>query len=88
MCIWPPPYWYWKCQYKHPRESAAATDDLAQQRLGVEIVADSGEGHQTPPERLNKGPTVIPIKSPSNLQREEIELSVQQLVLCSLLDFI
>ena len=63
------PYWYWKCQYKNPREGAAATDDLAQQSLGVEIVADGGESHQTPPERLNKGPTVIAIKSPGNLQK-------------------
>lgn len=68
MCIWRPPYWYGQSQYKDPRESTAAPDDFAQQRLGVEIVADSGERHQTPPERLHKGPTVVAIKSPSNLQ--------------------
>ena len=30
-------------------QRAAAADDLAQQRLGVQIVADRGEGHQAPP---------------------------------------
>ena len=78
---------YGEGQYEDPTESTEATDELAEEGAGLEVISHRGERHQTPPERLHEGPTVIPIKSPSNLQREEIELSVEQLFHCSLLDF-
>ena len=39
-----------------PGDSAQATDKLAHESRGVHVVANSGEGHQPPPEAVIEGP--------------------------------
>ena len=61
--------WYREGQNEDPGNRTETTDKLAHEGGGVHVVPHSCQGHQTPPERLNKSPTVIPIESPRDLQR-------------------
>ena len=45
------------------RDGREAADQLAQVRPRVEVVADGGDGHEAPPERLDECPREVGIAS-------------------------
>ena len=43
---------------KNPSKSTEATNEPPKECLRIKIIAHSGDGHQAPPEGLNKGPGI------------------------------
>ena len=62
MYIWCETYRYWQGDDEDPTQRAQATGQLAQEGLGLDVVAHRRQGHQTPPDAVVEGPVLVAVR--------------------------
>ena len=55
-------YRYWQGDDEDPTQRAQATGQLAQEGLGLDVVAHRRQGQQTPPNAVVEGPVLVAVR--------------------------